>query len=368
MAPHSGRLSGPESPDATGDRAPGPERSVADALLALQRTAGNRAVSQLIARGPPTTEARTAVGDAPVVLTPQQLWRHVDQLEGLIARGQSTHDFLIQTKREQPIVSWFSDLFGGAKLPPRSIWNAPRFYLRFARRALSRGNYDTAIRLMVTVEETYKRADARVHGYVGKTIKGGERVVKGLRIAATVGEGTASVIPGPVGAALRGAYVVAEPAAEAVVGSDPVQSAGLTPPPIRPGPRGFGGGMRFRGRGIGGKTPPRGGRGFANRGPDRPSWADAPDTGGLRGHAQKHGGKGTIPREPQAYYDHAVKNMNHGQRFNYRHGGQGKRAYVTTVGDDRFVFTGTSRSGRTIFTHMEVKGEYLKNLGITLSP
>lgn len=133
------------------------------------------------------------------------------------------------------------------------------------------------------------------------------------------------------------------------------------------GPPGGGGGGG-RGRGIGGTPPPRGGRGFPTRGRGRPRWGDAPGTGGLRGHAQKHGGHGSVPSDPRAYYQQAVNNMNTGQRFRYRHGGQTKHGYVTHLGGDRYLFTGTSRSGSTIFTHMEVTSQYLRNLGITLRP
>jgi hypothetical protein len=120
---------------------------------------------------------------------------------------------------------------------------------------------------------------------------------------------------------------------------------------------------RYRGTVAGGAAP-REGRGIPKKGPHRPRWGNAPETGGLKGHAQKHGGEEGVPRHPQAYYDQAVDNMNHGRKVPYTHGGQVKTGYVTKIGDDQYLFTGTSKNNQTIFTHMSVQGKYLGNLGI----
>jgi hypothetical protein len=97
-----------------------------------------------------------------------------------------------------------------------------------------------------------------------------------------------------------------------------------------------------------------------------PKWANSPETGGLKGHAAKHGGVGSIPSKPAAYYNHALKNMRTGTPYRFYHDGQFKIGYVTDVGNGRYVFTSVSQNGKTIFTHMEVSGQYLRNLGITL--
>tara|TARA_R110002072_G_scaffold300787_1_gene478949 strand:- start:6 stop:731 length:726 start_codon:yes stop_codon:yes gene_type:complete len=108
---------------------------------------------------------------------------------------------------------------------------------------------------------------------------------------------------------------------------------------------------------------PAAGRGFVTSGRRRPRWANAPETGGLRGHAAKHS-----DLRPREYYQEAVANMNQGYGVRYHHGGQGKMGYVTRTGPNEFMFTGTSSRGATptIFTHMRVSQRYLSNIGITL--
>lgn len=126
---------------------------------------------------------------------------------------------------------------------------------------------------------------------------------------------------------------------------------------------------------IGGSSPSRNGRGVPNRGKGSPDWAnsstpgaDGTVTGGLKGHAAKHGGEGGIvPVDTQLYYDQAVANINNGQLFSYRYGGQTKQAFITKVGEDSYLFTATTQSKKLIFTHMLVRERYLNNIGITLS-
>jgi hypothetical protein len=97
-----------------------------------------------------------------------------------------------------------------------------------------------------------------------------------------------------------------------------------------------------------------------------PKWGNAPATGGVKGHAHKHGGVGRIPSKPPKYYKHALENMRNGTRYRFYHDGQFKFGYVTKIGEGRYVFTSVSKNGKTIFTHMEVSEQYLRNLGITL--
>lgn len=118
---------------------------------------------------------------------------------------------------------------------------------------------------------------------------------------------------------------------------------------------------------LGGKTPPSGGRGFSKKKGERPDFAVADKSGGVKGHASKHGGEGKIvPTDPDAYYNQAIDNMNGGQKFNYHHGGQNKNAYISKVGDDQFLLTGVSSNNKTIFTHHIVSQGTLEGLGITL--
>lgn len=108
---------------------------------------------------------------------------------------------------------------------------------------------------------------------------------------------------------------------------------------------------------------PEGGRGYVTSGRNRPRWGNAPETGGLKGHAAKHS-----ELSPREYYAEAVENMNQGYGVKYRHGGQEKMGYLRRVGEDEFMFTGTSAGGATptIFTHLNVNTQYLRNIGITL--
>jgi RHS repeat-associated protein len=81
----------------------------------------------------------------------------------------------------------------------------------------------------------------------------------------------------------------------------------------------------------------------------------------LRDHARRHS-----QLSPAAYYRQAVEHMRTGRRFQFRHEGQTRNAFVTRRGQDTFTFTSASPSGRRVFTHMEVNAQYLRNNGITL--
>lgn len=116
---------------------------------------------------------------------------------------------------------------------------------------------------------------------------------------------------------------------------------------------------------IGGSRPPVEGRGIPLSGKHAPKWGNAPETGGLKKHAAKHG-EGIIPSEPNAYYAQAVNNMNHGHKFTYWHRGQIKNGYLQDLGNGKYLFTGTSLNNKTIFTHFIFKRNDLINHGITL--
>jgi len=81
----------------------------------------------------------------------------------------------------------------------------------------------------------------------------------------------------------------------------------------------------------------------------------------LKSHAARHSGL-----DPNAYFNQAVAHTESGSAFNVFYEGERRIAYVTRTGPDSFLFTSTSRNGRTIFTHYEVNGRYLSNKGITL--
>lgn len=82
----------------------------------------------------------------------------------------------------------------------------------------------------------------------------------------------------------------------------------------------------------------------------------------LKDHAKRHSNL-----HPDSYYNKAVEHTKTGKQFKVRHDGQTKYAYVTRTGEDSFTFTSTSKSGKTIFTHMDnVNTQYLRNKGITL--
>jgi len=70
---------------------------------------------------------------------------------------------------------------------------------------------------------------------------------------------------------------------------------------------------------------------------------------------------------PSAYYNAAVRHLETGARFTFRHDGQFKNAFITRTGPDSFTFTSASKSGNRIFTHIDdVSTQYLRNIGITL--
>ena len=82
----------------------------------------------------------------------------------------------------------------------------------------------------------------------------------------------------------------------------------------------------------------------------------------LAGHAARHGAA-----HPNAYYNAAVRHLESGTRFTFRHDDQFKNAFITRTGPDSFTFTSASRTGDRIFTHIDdVTTQYLRNIGITL--
>jgi hypothetical protein len=59
--------------------------------------------------------------------------------------------------------------------------------------------------------------------------------------------------------------------------------------------------------------------------------------------------------------------MKTGTPFKVRHDGKTKIVYITRIGENRFMFTSTNKSGTVIYTHWDdVTEEYLLNKGITL--
>jgi hypothetical protein len=83
----------------------------------------------------------------------------------------------------------------------------------------------------------------------------------------------------------------------------------------------------------------------------------------LKGHARRHSNL-----HPNAYYNQAVSHMKTGTPFKVRHDGKTKIVYITRIGENRFMFTSTNKSGTVIYTHMwkDVDRNYLKKKGITL--
>ncbi|HXS88161.1 MAG TPA: FG-GAP-like repeat-containing protein [Steroidobacteraceae bacterium] len=89
---------------------------------------------------------------------------------------------------------------------------------------------------------------------------------------------------------------------------------------------------------------------------------NGPKFGELLDHAARHS---TL--HPNAYYNAAVRHLQVGTKFTFRHDGLFKNAFITKTGPDSFTFTSATKTGKRIFTHIEgVDAQYLRNLGITL--
>ena len=86
----------------------------------------------------------------------------------------------------------------------------------------------------------------------------------------------------------------------------------------------------------------------------------------LKDHFGKHG----LTKE--AYYGHAVKNMNEcstkaGIKVNFRHDGVDKLAHIKRTSKEHFTLTVTNQNQTRIYTHFEeATKDYLSNKGITL--
>lgn len=172
------------------------------------------------------------------------------KLERRMDDHRDEHEWVIENKKDFPIVSFFADVIGGANLPSRGIWIRPAEDLAEAQHAIERGDIEDAQAWLLKAAESEADAYAKVKRYRKDTMSGAETAVSGLEKVRDVGEVTASLIPGPVGRVLEGVYeVVKEPpktmeeAAERLrgahgLGGDLGGSGGKTKPPkLKPKPK-----------------------------------------------------------------------------------------------------------------------------------
>lgn len=191
-----------------------------------------------------------AVHDGPVQ---RALKKEVRRLEGQIDAGLEEHDRLIKRKRDAfPGVAEVSDFFGGADLPPRSIWEHPNKLLTKALEVNVGGNVSFGQPFLLVAAIATRNNAQLLATYAEKSAAGAGAAVTILKVAKTAGQIAEAglALTGIVGLA-RGATTVAtgtaasssvDAAAERVVAryiaKNPELAADLNKVRWVPGPKG----------------------------------------------------------------------------------------------------------------------------------
>lgn len=103
-------------------------------------------------------------------------------------------------------------------------------------------------------------------------------------------------------------------------------------------------------------------------------WVFGRDFPNLRTHWVKHAPNGMSQAQYLQHARNHVRPGGYGFRQMFNHNGQSKWGYITRTGNDTFIFTSTSRDGRTIFTHYilsgdgkPISGQVIRNMGINVT-
>ena len=211
-------------------------------MLALQRQAGNAAVSALLSGRPAGHPVQRngsdragagapPAGSAPPItysifvnrppdihqrhegLSRQQalavLLRHAGRLSAHVEAGAESHQRLRRIHADQAVVSWVADTLGGAEMPSLEIWAAPTASINRARLAIRRGQVREAATALASASAQWYDADRRLYRYREGTISGGERAQTTLEVVEAAGAVAATVATGGLagGGLLAGAAV-----------------------------------------------------------------------------------------------------------------------------------------------------------------
>jgi hypothetical protein len=221
------------------DGVPSPRRFPAaqqhQALLALQRTVGNRAVNRqlgggstgIVQRDPPPAGV-PATGQVQVRLagriyagTPEQMETSVRRrIVRLLAQTEAAADAHFDYRTR--IHDWagsVADWAGGTEMPPLEIWQPARNALGRASDALGARDWHRVGTELTAAIAAYEQARWRWNRYVGDSTAGAQRAVTTLEGVAVVGAIAATVATGGAAAAAGAGLLATSTAVGAVAGA-----------------------------------------------------------------------------------------------------------------------------------------------------
>ena len=86
-----------------------------------------------------------------------------------------------------------------------------------------------------------------------------------------------------------------------------------------------------------------------------------PNFPNLKDHAARHS-----ELSPRRYYDRALAHSQSALALKVWHDGSFKQAFISRLGPNQFRYTAMNLNRTTIFTHMDVTTDYLRNIGLLL--
>jgi hypothetical protein len=234
---------GRRKPAETARRPQAPPAGPGQALLQLQRTAGNQAVSALIAG---EVAVQRDDGDAQPAPAPDQqqtvrtvridtdqgtrdnlsipeavafLADKTDWTSNRIELMAGDHAALKRVHDDQAVVGWFADVFGGfVTMPELSIWDRPRAAIGNVRGALAAGDPAAAGTALQEADQLYQDAREIYLKYKEANFEGADNTI-------TVLKGVI-VVDAAVGAALTGGATLG--ASSAVLGGEATATVGAS--------------------------------------------------------------------------------------------------------------------------------------------
>ncbi len=119
-----------------------------------------------------------------------------NHISGLVQIGQESHQELRQIHESQSIVSFISDVLGGAEMPSDRIWISARVFLDGALQTLEAGAVMPTARNLQRAADAWREANRALSAYREGTISGAETAQTTLEVVEVAGAVAATVATG----------------------------------------------------------------------------------------------------------------------------------------------------------------------------
>ena len=124
------------------------------------------------------------------------LMNRYNRLENFLNLEMDTHQFFRDLKSDQRLVSFFSNLLGGADMPSRNIWDQPRSSLDKAWKLLNASKVEDAEVDLIKANEGIKKGATLIAEYKSDTMKGAGRSITTLKVVEIAGAVAATIASG----------------------------------------------------------------------------------------------------------------------------------------------------------------------------